>query len=135
MILTFLFLQCFFSFIFKAFSPSFQATCSFHSFSTQKFKTKVLFITFYEFTYSLRKPIDSHWFKNVLFDLFSLQLCVLFSHKMMTFYKEISSAWISRTFVLIILSQVDVICVVKIQQKYLWSIEMHFHRFFQAKYE
>ena len=47
---------------------------------------------------SLWKSIDSHWFKNTLFELFNLQLCLFFFHEMIKFYKSICSAWISRTF-------------------------------------
>ena len=89
---------------------------------------------FWKIQYSLRKPIDSHWFKNVLLVLFSLQLCLFSFHKMMKFYKEICSAWISRASAESIFSQIDTIGVVKIQQKYLQSIEMHFYGFFQIEY-
>ena len=37
------------------------------------------------------KPIDSHWFKNVLLDWLSPQLCIFF------FYKMIKFCWINRT--------------------------------------
>ena len=60
-------------------------------------KTKLLTTCFY-LTYSLRTPIDYHWFKNVLLELFSFQLCLFFFHKMMKFYKGICFVWISRTF-------------------------------------
>ena len=46
----------------------------------------------------LWKSIDSHWFKNTLFDLFNLQLRLFFFHKITKFYKSICSAWVSRTF-------------------------------------
>ena len=54
------------------------------------------------------KPIDSHWFKHVLLDLFSPQLCIFFFHKTIKFYL------IKRTS-LIFFSQIDTICVVKTQ--------------------
>ena len=38
---------------------------------------------------TLRKPIDSHWFENVLLDLFRPRLCLFVFHKMMGFYKDI----------------------------------------------
>ena len=47
---------------------------------------------------SLWKSIDSLWFKNTLFELFNLQLCLFFLHEMMKFYESICSAWISCTF-------------------------------------
>ena len=47
---------------------------------------------------SLWKSIISHWFKNTWFELFNLQLCLFFFHKMIKFYNSICSAWISRTF-------------------------------------
>ena len=81
---------------------------------------------------SLRKPIVFYWFKNVLLELSSLQLCLFFFHKMMKFYKGICSAEIGRTSAKLFFSQIEVICVVKIQQKYLLSIEMYFYGFFQT---
>ena len=39
---------------------------------------------------TLPKPIDSHLLKNVLLELFSLQLCLFFFHKKIKFYKGIS---------------------------------------------
>ena len=39
---------------------------------------------------TLPKPIDSHLFKNVLLELFNLQLCLFFFHKKMKFYEGIS---------------------------------------------
>ena len=45
---------------------------------------------------TLRKPINSCWLKNIFFELFSLQLCLLSFHKIMKFYKEFCSVWISR---------------------------------------
>ena len=38
---------------------------------------------------TLPKPIDFHLFKNVLLELFSLQLCLFFFSKKMKFYKGI----------------------------------------------
>ena len=35
------------------------------------------------------KPIDFHWFKFFLLELFSLRQCLFFFHKMMKFYKDI----------------------------------------------
>ena len=81
---------------------------------------------------SLRKPIDCHWFKNVLLEFFSLQLCLFFSNKIMKFYKGICSVWTSRTPVERFFSQIDVISVLKKQQKYLRSIERYFSGFFQT---
>ena len=42
--------------------------------------------------YSLPKPIDSHRFKNVLFELFSLLLSLFFFYKMIKFHKDICFA-------------------------------------------
>ena len=38
----------------------------------------------------LPKPIDSYLFKNLLLELFSLQLCLFFFRKKMKFYESIS---------------------------------------------
>ena len=65
--------------------------------------------------FNLRRPIHPHWFKNVLLELFSLQLCLFFFHKMIKFYKNICSAWINRTCAEISFTQIDVICVVKMK--------------------
>ena len=54
------------------------------------------------------KPIDSHWFKHVLLDLFSPQLCIFFFHKTIKFY-------LMKRTSLIFFSQIDTICVVKTQ--------------------
>ena len=59
-------------------------------------------------------PIDLKMF-CLSCELLSLQLHLFFFHKTMKSYKEISSAWISRAFLEISSSQIDVICVVKIQ--------------------
>ena len=54
------------------------------------------------FLCSLRKPIVSQWFKNVLLGLLSLQQCLFFFHKMMKFYKTIlfckNKTYFCRTF-------------------------------------
>ena len=47
--------------------------------------------------YILRKPIDSHWFKNLLLELVSILLCLFFYHKMMKFYRDFCSVWTSLT--------------------------------------
>ena len=41
---------------------------------------------------SLRKPIDTHWYKNIFPELLSLHLCRFSFHIMMKFYKETHSA-------------------------------------------
>ena len=119
------------------------------SFSTWFLKKNVFFVIFYYLTtfhclvpftpwdigqYNLRKPIDFHWFKNVLLELFGLQLLLFFFHKMMRFYKDIDSAGVSGTSAELFFSQTDIIYVLKIQYKHLWSIEMYFHGFFQTEY-
>ena len=82
--------------------------------------------------HSLRKPIDFHWFKNVLLELFGLQLCLFFFDKMTKFYNNISSAWVGQISGDLFFLQNGVIYVVKIQQKYLWSIATYFHGFLQT---
>ena len=67
-----------------------------------------------------------------MLELFSLQLCLFFSNKIMKFYKGICSVWTSRTPVECFFSQIDVISVLKKQQKYLRSIKRHFSGFFQT---
>ena len=49
------------------------------------------------FPCSLRKPIVSYWFENILLELFSLQLCLFLFYKMMKFYKAIWNffSWIN----------------------------------------
>ena len=49
--------------------------------------------------------LDSHWFQNVLLELFSRQLCLFFFNKIMEFFKVIY--WF-------FFLQIDVICVVKL---------------------
>ena len=73
--------------------------------------------------------------KNVLLQLFNLQYCLFFYHKMIKFKKAICSAWINCTSANIFFSYIDVICVAKIQWKYLRSIELYFHGhgFFKLK--
>ena len=116
LILTFLLLQLS---LFLSLSSVFSFFSSNVSFSLI-FNTKIqnknsLHQIFWKIQYSLQKPIDSHWFKNVLLALFSLQLCLCFFHKMMKFYKAICSEWISRASTKSIFSQIDAIGVVKIQ--------------------
>ena len=41
------------------------------------------------FSLAFYETLGSHWFENALLELFSLQLCLFFVHKMMKFYKAI----------------------------------------------
>ena len=62
----------------------------------------------------LRKSIDSNWFKNVLLELFSRQLCLHFFF--IKWWNFIYLFCISKPyFCQTIFSQIDVICIVKIQ--------------------
>ena len=134
-ILTFLLLQLSLFLSFLSVFSFFSSNVSFSFiFNTNIQNKNSVHWIFWKIQYSLRKPIDSHWLKNVLLALFSLQLCLFFFHKMMKFYKKICSAWISRASAESIFSQIDAIVVVKIQWKYLQSIEMYLYGFFQTEY-
>ena len=87
-----------FKYLFLLFKQRFLFIHFQHKNSKQKFCSSSFLKNriFWKIQYSLWKPTYSHWFKNVLLALFSLQLCLFFFHKMMKFYKEICSAWISR---------------------------------------
>ena len=61
------------------------------------------------------KLIDFHWFKNVLLESFSLQLWLFFFHKMIKFYEDFCSAWISRNSTEICVVKLNVHCIIKIQ--------------------
>ena len=43
----------------------------------------------FPFFFLCRLPIGSHWFENVLLELFSLQLCLFLFHNTMKLYKAI----------------------------------------------
>ena len=71
-------------------------------------------ITLYIYN-SLGKPIDSYWFKISCLSCLIFICAHCFFLKMMKLYKDICSAWISRTSAEIFFSQIDVINVSKIQ--------------------
>ena len=79
-----LFLSFYSVFSFFSSSVSFSFICN----TKIQNKTSVHWI-FWKIQYSLWKPIDSHWLKNVLLALFSLQLCLFFFHKMIKFYRNL----------------------------------------------
>ena len=78
--------------------------------------------------FSLRKLIVSHWLKNILPQLLSLQLCLFRFRWMIKLCQDICSAWLSHTSVKILFHfspQIDVISVVE-YNKYLRSAEVCF---------
>ena len=72
---------------------------------------------------SLVKPINSHWFKMSCCTCLVFSCVYCFFHKTMKWYKNICSAWISRTAGEIFSCQIDVINVSKNQKIYCYFME------------
>ena len=71
---------------------------------------------------------------KALLELFNLkiQLCLFLFHKMIKFYKYISSPLKSRAFAELFSVKINVICLVEIQMKDLSSTSIYFCRLYQT---
>ena len=68
------------------------------------------------FVCRLQKPLGHHWFKKVLFELFSLSFFIKWWNSTNPFFFCMSEQYYCQTFFL-----------TKIKQKYIWSTEMYFY--------